>query len=112
MFIFIFFFNMAAKKRKVSWKEYEQNVASAKNGGTVNKKKNIPTFITVQRMSSEPLERLKKYEPLETREFVDFTEYEELTIENIKGACEKHYDAPSGSCDVLLGDNCLKELIL
>ena len=67
---------MAANKRKLSWKEYEQNVAAAKKSGKV-KKKNTPTFITVQRMSSEPLERLKKYEPLETREFVDFTEYEE-----------------------------------
>ena len=43
----------------------------------------------------------KKYEPVDTREFVD---YKELFIENIKEACEKFFEAPRGSCDVLLTD--------
>ena len=55
-------------------------------------------------MSSEPTGRSKKYDPLETREFVDFSNFEELTIGNIKMACESHYNAPRGSCDVLLSD--------
>ena len=58
----------------------------------------------VQRMSSEPTGRSKKYEPLETKEFVDFSTCEELTIDNIKMAYESHYNAPHGSCDVLLSD--------
>lgn len=54
-------------------------------------------------MTAEP-NHLKKYEPVETREFVDFSAYDELTIENIKEACEKYFDVAAGSCDVLLGD--------
>ena len=68
------------------------------------KAKKTPEFITVQRMSSEPTGRAKKYEPLDTRDFVDFSDFNEITIENIKEACENHYGAPSGSCDILLRD--------
>ena len=54
-------------------------------------------------MSTVPNSK-KKYEPVDTREFVDFTDYKELSIENIKKACEKFFEAPQGSCDVLLTD--------
>ena len=54
-------------------------------------------------MSSEA-NRLKKFEPLDTRDFVDFSDFEEISIDNIKLACEKFYEMPKGSCDVLLGD--------
>ena len=57
----------------------------------------------VQRMSSEA-NRLKKFEPLDTRDFVDFSDFDEISIDNIKLACEKFYEMPKGSCDVLLGD--------
>ena len=70
------------------------------------KRSDTPSFFTVQRMSSEPLNRLKKYEPLQTKEFVEFTDYDDtVTFENVKHACEKHYNVPVGSCDVLLGDS-------
>ena len=56
-------------------------------------------------MSSHPSGRLKKFEPLDTRDFVPFgEEYEDLSIENIKEACEQFYNAPQGSCDVLASD--------
>lgn len=55
-------------------------------------------------MSSTASGRLKKYEPLDTRDFVSFEEYDELTVENIKEACEKFYNAPPGSCDILASD--------
>jgi hypothetical protein len=48
--------------------------------------------------------RLKKYEPLDTRDFVPFSEYDELSIENIKEACEQFYNAPQGTCDILASD--------
>ena len=56
---------------------------------------NIPNDILVQRMSSAPSGRLKKYEPLHTRDFVPFAEYDELSISNIKEACERYYNAPT-----------------
>ena len=92
------------KQAKLTWGEYEKIAKENKTTTGKKKRTNTPSFLTVQRMSSEPLERLKKYEPLETREFVDFTDYDNVTIENVKDACEKHYNAPAGSCDVLLGD--------
>ena len=48
--------------------------------------------------------RLKKYEPLDTRDFVPFSEYDELSIENIKDTCEQFYKSPQGSCDILASD--------
>ena len=64
----------------------------------------VPNDILVQRMSSAASGRLKKYEPLDTRDFVPFEDYEELSVENIKEACEKFYNAPHGSCDILASD--------
>ena len=60
--------------------------------------------ILVQRMSSTASGRLKTFEPLDTRDFVPFGDYDDLTIENIKEACEKFYQAPEGSCDILASD--------
>ena len=55
-------------------------------------------------MSSTASGRLKKYEPLDTRDFVPFKDYEELNLENIKEACERFYNAAAGSCDLLASD--------
>ena len=52
----------------------------------------------VQRLSSVPSGRLKKYQPIEAREFVPFI-FREYTLENVKASCEseKHYGKPPGS---------------
>lgn len=71
----------------------------------------VPVNILVQRMSSTLSGRLKKYDPLDTRDFVPFGEYEELSLENIKEACERYYNSPENSCDVLAserGPSCTK----
>ena len=44
------------------------------------------------------------YEPLYTRDFVDFSGYGEISISNITEACEKFYDQALATCDVLLGE--------
>lgn len=64
----------------------------------------VPPDIMVQRMSSTPSGRLKKFEPLDTRDFVPFKGFTELSIENIKTACELYYNSPKGTCDVLASD--------
>ena len=53
-------------------------------------------------MSSVASGQLKKYEPLETKEFEPFNDYEELTIDNIKDACEHFYHALLNPCDMLV----------
>ena len=80
--------NMAANKKR-TWQEFQKMVGEkrSKNSTTMAKSK-CPSSIMVQRMSSAP-NRSKKYEPFDTRDFVDFTDYDELNIENIRDAGER-----------------------
>ena len=55
-------------------------------------------------MSSTASRRLEKYEPLDTRDFVPFKDYEELNLENTKEACEGCHNASAGSCYLLASD--------
>ena len=76
---------------KESWEDFEKRVGMKRNAGRESKKAvgEIPNDILVQRISSTASGRLKKYESLDTRDFVPFEDYEELSVENIKEACEK-----------------------
>ena len=90
---------------KERWEDFEARVGIKRSGGRKKEThKAAPNDILVQRMSSTASGRLKKFEPLDTRDFVPFGEYDDLTIENIKEACEKYYQAPEGSCDILASD--------
>ena len=63
--------------------------------------------LTIQRLSSEVSGKAQKYARVGPREFVSFHADDELTIENIKSACEKHFAPQLGStlaCDVLAGE--------
>eukprot|EP00112_Aurelia_sp_Birch-Aquarium-sp1_P023909 Seg732.11 transcript_id=Seg732.11/GoldUCD/mRNA.D3Y31 product="hypothetical protein" protein_id=Seg732.11/GoldUCD/D3Y31 len=92
-----------SNKRK-TWELYEKKCSAKRRGEpAVKKKSSAPSSIMVQRMSADA-NRLKKFEPLDTRDFIDFSDYEEISIDNIKLACEQFYEIPKGSCDVLLGD--------
>ena len=88
---------------KRTWEKYERECAAKRRGFGKAKTPTTPQSILVQRMRTVP-NRLKKYEPLDTRNFVDFSGYDEISISNIKEACEKFYDQAPGTCDVLLGD--------
>ena len=94
-------------KTKTTWEDFEQRVGLKRTGGDKDGKRstrNAPSDILVQRMSSTASGRLKKYEPLDTRDFVPFGDCDELSIDNIKDACEQFYKAPQGSCDILASD--------
>ena len=99
-------------KPKETWDSFEKRVGVKRTGTTAKKVgTNVPNDILVQRMSPNASGRLKKYEPLDTRDFIPFDDYEELTIDNVKEACEKFYKAPEGSCDILAsnrGPSCTK----
>ena len=94
-----------AGNRKRTFAQLQYNLTDKRmgNAGKKNKKFAAPSCITVQRLSETP-NRSKKYEPLDTRDFIDFTDYDDRTIENIKDSCEKHYEMPQGSWDILLTD--------
>eukprot|EP00794_Sanderia_malayensis_P008559 gene8559-9474_t len=76
---------------------------NAGHGKGKKAKKSIKSIV-LQRVNSQPTGKLKKFEPLDSKDFVDFTQYESLTLKNIKHACESCYGAPTGSCDVLYSD--------
>ncbi len=62
--------------------------------------------LVVQRLSSTVTGKAQKYSRVGPREFVSFP-HEEMTIQNIKSSCEKHFTSVVGSglaCDVLAGD--------
>jgi len=90
-----------SRYNKKKYDEFEEIVAAKRTKS--EKKSTVPTDIMVQRMSSSPSGRLKKYEPLDTRDFVPYS-YPELNIDNIKSACEQFYNAPEHTCDVLASD--------
>ena len=72
---------MKAKRRK-----------TGDGGGKKNEKGNIfeRQELVVQRLSSEVSGKAQKYTRVGPREFVQYDE-EELSIEGIKAACEKHF---------------------
>ena len=79
-----------------TWEEFEERVGLKRGGKKTRKiQEKLPLYLCVQRMPSTATGRLKKYEPLDTRDFVPF-DYEELSIENVKKACERFYKAPRG----------------
>ena len=96
------------KEGKERWEDFVARVGMKRSGAGEGKKgagaKAVPNDILVQRMSSTASGRLKKFEPLDTRDFFPFGDYDDLTIANIKEACEKCYQAPEGSCDILASD--------
>ena len=65
---------------------------------------NVPNEIVVQRICSNPSERLTKDDPLDTRDFLPFNAFTELPIENVKKACKCFCNMPENSCDVLVSD--------
>ena len=104
-------FQLEVKRRKEGkekWEDFEGRVSMKRSSAGEGKKgasaKAVPNDILVQRMSSTASGRLKKFEPLDTRDFVPFGDYDDLTIENIKEACENFYQAPESLCDILASD--------
>ena len=83
---------------KESWEEFEKRVGNKRNNAKKPGMGKVPSDILVQTISSTASGRLKKYEPLDTRDFVPFEDYEELNLENIKEASERFYNAPPGLC--------------
>ena len=108
LYSYIYFIeNMRRREGKTTWEDFEKRVGLKRTGGGKDEKRqmgNCPSDILVQRMSSTPSGKLNKYEPLDTRDFVPFGDYDELSMENIKDACEQFYKASPGSCDILASD--------
>ena len=62
--------------------------------------------IIIQRLSTEVSGKAQKYSRIGPREFVPY-EYDEVTLDNIKHACIRHFAPIAGECmicDVLAGE--------
>lgn len=92
-----------AEKNK-GWKDFQQKISNKRSGGSKGDGQKKLSSIMVQRMAPIATGKQKKYEPERTRDFVHFTEYSNLTLANVKKACERFYNEPQGSCDVLFSD--------
>lgn len=92
-----------------AWKNFKQNMKDKRMGK--GRKKERSAFLksgelVVQRLSSSVSGKAQKYSRVRPREFVCFP-HEEMTIQNIKSSCEKHFASVVGKslvCDVLAGD--------
>jgi hypothetical protein len=96
--------------RQNTWKKFKTMMKDKRIGKRSEKAKGakeIRDEITVQRLSSEVTGKVQKYSRIGPREFVQLAgdgAEEELTIENIKEACLKHFQPQIGSglvCDIL-----------
>ena len=81
-------------KAKRTKKQFKDNVKKVKGEELI-----------VQRLSAEVSGKAQKYCRMGPREFVPFDSEQELSIENIIIACEKHFSLGRGlKCDVLAGE--------
>ena len=62
---------MSDRKKKAKWDALEKLMTNKRTKGKSKDEssKKLPSCIMVQRMSSQPTGRQKKYEPLDTRDF-------------------------------------------
>ena len=89
-------------ERKRAWNDYRNAITTKTRKGSAGAKTALLDLM-VQKMSAEATDKLQKFHPLRTREFVPFN-FEELREPNIKRACKKHFKKAEGSCDVIAED--------
>ena len=104
---------MADRKQKQKWQDFAQKVKKKRlNKESEKASTDIGCHILnskemiVQPLESDPSGKAKKYERTGAQEFVEF-DYEEVSIENIKRACNYHFKnrIPYGmTCDILASD--------
>ena len=68
------------------WKKYNRKIAEKRMGE--NQKPPKPakklSYLNIQRMVPDAAEKTQRYAPEKTRDFVDFKEYQSLTLANVK----------------------------
>lgn len=96
---------MADKQR--AWQKFKDKMKNKRMGRKKEDTgKPVTKELTVQRLSQEVAGKAQKYLRMGPREFVSFP-FDELSIKNIKRACEEHFAPHVGSemtCDILAGD--------
>ena len=92
------------------WKDFTnkmKNKRAAKGKITKDSKELLKDELIVQRMSSDISGKAQKYSRIGPQEIVPFYLYEELTLQGIIDACQKHFAKRIEKgmvCDVLAGE--------
>lgn len=99
---------LPSTKMAAHWKNFKTAMKEKRTG-----KRKAPSHdilqkeeIIIQRLSTEVSGKAQKYSRIGPREFVPF-EYDEVTLDNIKHACIRHFAPIVGECmicDVLAGE--------
>ena len=102
-------YTLSSSMSNQAWKNFKQNMKDKRMAKGRKKERSAVLKsgeLVVQRLSSTVTGKAQKYSRVGPREFVSFP-HEEMTIQNIKSSCEKHFASVVGSglaCDVLAGD--------
>lgn len=104
MFTCMLFTKMADKKTKgEDFKKFLNKVRDKRtNKSKGNECHESPEYITVQRLSKNVEGKVQKYCRIGPLTIVKFGR--PLTLQNIKGACEEHFNIVEEECDVLAGE--------
>ena len=96
------YYNAMNNKKRNNWDFYEKKMEE----NVMEKRSALITFQKRLwwRRSCNSSGKLNKYKTSDSRDFVSFNAFTELSIENIKKACECFYSMPKNSCDVLASD--------
>ncbi|XP_028413094.1 alpha-protein kinase vwkA-like [Dendronephthya gigantea] len=95
---------MAAKDN--AWHAFKDEMKRKRQNKTTKDTKRLKkSELIVQRLSAEVSGKAQKFSRIGPREFVPFDPEEDMSLDNIKLACEKHFNI-SGDlrCDVLAGE--------
>ncbi len=93
-----------------AWKQFKENIKQKRGAKRKAAEKGVSATgeIIVQRLSATVSGKAQKYSRVGAREFVPFDQFEELTVENVKEACEQHFielkESEDLVCDVLAGE--------
>lgn len=90
-----------------SWRKFREKQTAKRTNKDKKKDNGAVDEIIIQRMTSEVSSKQQKYNRIGAREYVPFEEYEELSIINIKDACQKFFESQIEKdeiCDVLAGE--------
>lgn len=102
-----------ATKMAHAWKKFEMQMKEKRNKDNKKTQKKSSAGrvlqreeLTVQRLSAEVIGKAQTLSRIGPREFVSFAGYDDLTLKNIKLACQKHFLPRVGKnleCHVLAG---------
>lgn len=94
---------MSKRKKTPAWEDFKEKVCKKRTGGKSKEEtQNGVDYLTVQRLSASVEDKCQKYSRIGPLTMVPINS--EATLQNIKDACKKHFQATNMDCDILAGE--------